>query len=58
MKTLKTFAKPVSWSSLSLIVIPPILFYSGGISQAVMCQLMILGTIIWFISAPLWMRSE
>ncbi len=58
MKTLASVAKPVSWSSLALIVVPPILFFTGAIKQDIMEQLMLAGTLIWFVSASLWMKSE
>jgi hypothetical protein len=58
MKTLLSIAKPVSWTSLALIVVPPILFFTGSLSQAAMNQFLLAGTFIWFISASLWMRSE
>jgi hypothetical protein len=58
MKTLTSIAKPVSWLSLLLIVVPPILFFTGAISQPLMNQLLLAGTVIWFISASLWMKSE
>ena len=58
MKTLTTLAKPVSWASLALIVVPPILYFNGSLSQAAMNQFMLAGTFIWFISAALWMKSE
>lgn len=58
MKSLTTIVKPVSWLSLALIVVPPILYFSGSLSQAAMNQFMLAGTFIWFISAALWMKSE
>lgn len=58
MKTLKAIAKPISWGSLLLIVVPPILFFTGSLAQPVMNHLMLAGTLIWFASASLWMRSE
>lgn len=58
MKTLTSIAKPVSWLSLLLIVVPPILFFTGSIQQPLMNQLLLAGTVIWFISASLWMKSE
>lgn len=58
MNTLKTIAKPVSWASLLLIVAPPILFFTGSLSQAMMNHLMLVGTFIWFVTASLWMKSE
>jgi hypothetical protein len=58
MKTLVSLAKPVSWSSLFLIVVPPVLFFTDAINQSTMNQLMLAGTVIWFVSASLWMKSE
>lgn len=58
MKTLISFAKPISWTSLALIVVPPILFFTGVINQSTMTLLLLIGTFIWFISASLWMKSE
>jgi len=58
MKTLLTIAKPVSWASLLLIVVPPLLYLAGTIESGIMNQLLLAGTFIWFISASLWMKSE
>lgn len=58
MKTLISIAKPVSWVSLALIIVPPFLYFGGTVSQAVMTQIMLAGTFIWFLSASLWMKSE
>ena len=58
MKTLISIAKPVSWASLLLIVVPPILFFTGSIEAGPMNQLLLAGTFLWFISASLWMKSE
>lgn len=58
MQTLISIAKPVSWLSLILIILPPILLYTGSIQQGLMNTLLLAGTLIWFISASLWMKSE
>lgn len=58
MQTLISIAKPISWLSLTLIVLPPILFYTGSIQHELMNTLLLVGTFIWFISASLWMKSE
>ena len=58
MKTLLTIAKPGSWISLLLIVVPPLLYFTGSIESELMNQLLLAGTFIWFISASLWMKSE
>lgn len=58
MKNLTAIAKPVSWASLLLIVVPPILYFTGAIGTSLMTQLLLAGTFIWFISASMWMKSE
>lgn len=58
MNNLTSIAKPVSWASLLLIVIPPILHFTGAIGSPLMCHLLLAGTFIWFISASMWMKSE
>jgi len=58
VKILISIAKPVSWLSLLLIAVPPILFFTEMMTQAFMNQLMLAGTIIWFASASLWVKSE
>lgn len=58
MKTLIAIAKPVSWASLLLIVVPPVLHFNGSINATLMNQLLLAGTIIWFVTASLWMKSE
>ncbi|MFK7851512.1 MAG: hypothetical protein AB8D78_11090 [Akkermansiaceae bacterium] len=58
MKLLATYAKPISWISLLLIIIPPLLYFTGSISSSLMNGLLLTGTFIWFISASLWMKSE
>lgn len=58
MKDLISIAKPVSWASLLLIVVPPLLYFTESIGSTLMNQLLLAGTFIWFISASLWMKSE
>jgi len=58
MKTLIMLAKPVSGLALLLIMVPPILFFTGAMTQVLMNQLMLAGTVGWFASASLWMKSE
>lgn len=58
MKNLLTYAKPVSWLSLLLIVVPPVLYFTGAIEAGLMNTLLLVGTFIWFITASMWMKSE
>lgn len=48
----------LSWVILvALIIIPPILHYSGSLDLVMMKNLMVAGTVAWFIVTPLWMWS-
>jgi len=58
MKTLLTIAKPVSWISLLLIIVPPVLYFTGTLCSEMMNALLLAGTLIWFITASLWMKAE
>lgn len=58
MNKIAKYVKPVSWVSLLLIVVPPVLFYIDAIGAGLMGQLLLTGTIIWFGTASLWMKHE
>lgn len=58
MKVLIHLAKPASWLSLLLLVLSPVLHYSGNLSASVMNACLIAGTIAWFAFTSLWMKSE
>jgi hypothetical protein len=58
MKTLISIAKPVSWASLLLIVVPPVMHFMGSMSAEMMNNLLLAGTVVWFVTASLWMKSE
>lgn len=57
-KNVIILSKPISWVSLMLIVVPPVLYLTGSVSADMMKLLLLIGTIIWFATAPLWMRGE
>ncbi len=58
MNSLTSIAKPVSALSLLLIILAPILFFTGTLQIELMKTLLLVGTLAWFISASLWMKSE
>jgi len=58
MNSISTFAKPVSVMGLLVVVVAPILFYTGTIQSGLMNGLLIGGTVAWFASAPWWVKSE
>ena len=57
-KNVVILSKPISWVSLMLIVVPPVLYFTDIICSGAMGNLMLAGTIIWFGTAPLWMKGE
>jgi len=52
-------AKIISWISLVALTVPTLLYLAGRINSLDQVR-MIMGvsTIVWFISAPVWMRDE
>lgn len=60
MKTLSMIAKPLSWASLLLIAVPPVLLFTGSITadSFQLKPMMLIGTVIWFVTTPLWMKGE
>ena len=52
---LKTIAKPISWLSLVVLILPSFLFLIGRVEIASVNWIMLSATIVWFVSASLWM---
>jgi hypothetical protein len=50
--------KIISCIGLVLTIIPAMLVFKGVIDIKVHYQLMIVGMIMWFGTAPFWMRSK
>ncbi|MGA0899545.1 MAG: hypothetical protein ACO3SO_03975 [Luteolibacter sp.] len=57
-KNIVILSKPISWVSLMLIVVPPVLYFTDAVTMEIMNALLLAGTLIWFVTAPLWMRGE
>ncbi len=55
---MKKIAEIVSYLSLVMIVLAPILFYVGQIALATNKTLMLVATALWFISALCWMGRD
>ena len=55
---MKTTLKLISLIGLVLTLSPSILVFSGSISIDMNKWLMILGAILWFVSAPFWMNKK
>ena len=50
--------KLISLAGLALTVVPSFLVFAGTIGWGSHATLMIVGTILWFGSAPFWMKGE
>ena len=56
---MKRFAEIISWLSLAMLVAAPVLFYAGRLTLQTGKTLMLIATVIWFVTAPCWMgRTE
>ena len=44
-------------SALGLTVIPAFLVFSGAMQMDVYKTLMTIGTVLWFVTAPIWFRK-
>lgn len=55
---MKTITKILSYIALGLTVIPSFYVFSGSISWQTHADLMLGGTILWFVTAPFWMKRD
>ena len=49
--------KAASALGLALTVVPAVLVFVGGLPWDTHAWLMVAGTVLWFATAPLWMRD-
>jgi hypothetical protein len=55
---MRAILKILSFIGLILTVVPSFLVFSGSITLDMHKWLMLLGTILWFVSAPFWMNKK
>ena len=56
---IKNIAQIVSWLSLVILIMPSVLFLMGTFSSLDQVKLiMLVATVVWFVSTPLWMWKE
>lgn len=56
---IKTVTQIVSWLCLVVLVLPSVLFLAGKLQSLDQVKLiMLVATIVWFVSTPLWMWKE
>ena len=55
---MKLLASVLAMVALGLTLIPSIFVLTGDINLDLHKMLMTIGTILWFITAPIWFRKE
>ena len=56
---IKKLTQIVSWLCLIVLVMPSVLFLIGKLQSLDQVKLiMLIATVVWFVSTPLWMWSE
>jgi hypothetical protein len=56
---LKYIAQIISWLCLAVLILPSVLYLTGSWESLDCVKLvMLLATIVWFTSTPLWMWKE
>lgn len=50
--------KVLSYIGLILTVVPSFLVFAGVIELSFHKTLMLIGTLLWFLTAPFWMNKE
>ncbi len=48
----------VSWLALAGIVVPPILYFTGGLTHEAVKTVTLVATILWFAATPFWMNDR
>jgi len=55
---MKTILKILSFIGLILTVVPSFMVFSGSITLDMHKWLMLIGTLVWFFTAPFWMNKK
>ena len=55
---MKRLLQLISIAGLALTIVPPILFFNDAIEKTEQNWLMLVGTIIWFLSASFWLGRD
>jgi len=48
----------VSLIGLALVAVPPVVYLAGALEKGTMTTWMLVGTIVWFVSAPFVMNAK
>lgn len=57
LHTMKTICKTISYIGLLATVVPSILVFSGAIELQMHKTMMWIGMVLWFVTAPFWLKK-
>jgi hypothetical protein len=55
---MRIIAQVISWLSLVALIVPSCLFLAGSLPLAAVKTWMLVFTMIWFVTVPVWMDRE
>ena len=55
---MRTLAQIISWLALATIIVPPIMYLGGSIELDRVKWLMLVASIVWFVTVPIWMGRK
>ncbi|MBN1507087.1 MAG: hypothetical protein JW955_09590 [Sedimentisphaerales bacterium] len=55
---MKPILKVVSLVGLAFTIVPSLLVFSAAITKQTHFRLMVVGLVLWFATAPFWMKSK
>jgi hypothetical protein len=55
---MKSIAFPIGLLALAGSIVPPVLFALHMMAESPMKMIMLISTFAWFITAPMWMKTE
>ena len=55
---MKTLAQIISWLALAATIIPALMYLTGGIELDRVKLWMLVATVVWFVTVPIWMGRQ
>lgn len=55
---MQSAAKPISFVALAATILPSLLYFGGMMDHDAVKIAALVGTIVWFITTPMWMGRE
>ena len=55
---MKSVFSIISYAALALLTVPSMLYFAGKMELDSMKLLMLIATVVWYITTPLWMEKK